>query len=193
MEKNTGRKIKVLCSDNSREYTSDPFLQLCRDEGIERYFTVRETPQQSGVAKRMNMTLLEKVCCMLFNAGLSKSFWAKALAYTFHPINSLPSSAIRGKTLLEVWSRKVAQDYDSLRIFGCPAYYHVKKDKLGPRVRKSVLMGFQKYVKSYKICNPKDKKIILSRDVIFDENSMVKSTDSQQAESEKTNMISQKV
>jgi len=45
MEKNTGRKIKVLCSDNDGEYTSDPFLQLCHDEDIERHFTVRETPQ----------------------------------------------------------------------------------------------------------------------------------------------------
>jgi len=61
IEKHTGRKIKILYSDNGDEYTSDHFLQLCRDEGIERYFTVRETPQQSGMAKRMNYTLLENV------------------------------------------------------------------------------------------------------------------------------------
>ena len=65
MEKNIGTKIKVLCSDNGGEYTSDPFLQIGRKEGIERYFTVRKIPQQNGVAERMNMTLLEKVCCML--------------------------------------------------------------------------------------------------------------------------------
>jgi len=33
--------------DNGGKYTSDPFLQLCRDEGIEIHFTVRETPQQN--------------------------------------------------------------------------------------------------------------------------------------------------
>jgi len=69
-----GRKIKVLYSDNGGEYTSDPFLHLCHDEGIKRHFTLRETPQQNGVAKKMNMTLLEKVRCMLSNAGISKSF-----------------------------------------------------------------------------------------------------------------------
>ena len=37
MEKSTGRKIKVFRSDNGGEYTNDPFLQLCRDEGIERH------------------------------------------------------------------------------------------------------------------------------------------------------------
>ena len=50
-KKNMGRKIKVLRSDNEGEYTSDPFLQLCRDEGIERYFTVREISQQNGCLK----------------------------------------------------------------------------------------------------------------------------------------------
>ena len=43
MEKNTRRKIKVLRLDNGEEYTSDLFLQLCRDEDMERHFTVRET------------------------------------------------------------------------------------------------------------------------------------------------------
>jgi len=80
LEKSTGRKIKVLQSDNGGEYKSDPFLKLCRDEGIDRHFTVRNTPQQNGVVERMNRTLLEKVCYMLSNAGLSKNFWAEALA-----------------------------------------------------------------------------------------------------------------
>ncbi|MFW5439045.1 hypothetical protein, partial [Paenibacillus apiarius] len=40
----TGRKIKVMRSDNGGEYKSDPFMKLYRDEGIVRYFTVRETP-----------------------------------------------------------------------------------------------------------------------------------------------------
>jgi len=35
MENSRGRKIKILHSDNEREYTSDPFLQLYPDEGIE--------------------------------------------------------------------------------------------------------------------------------------------------------------
>jgi len=55
MEKHTGRKIKALRSNNGGKYTSDPFLQLYNDEGIERHFTVRKTLQQNGVAKKMNV------------------------------------------------------------------------------------------------------------------------------------------
>jgi len=85
------------------------------------------------MTERMNITLLEKVHCMLSNASISKFFWAEALAYVCHLVNMLPSSAIGGKIPLKVWSAKIAQDYDSLRVFGCPTYYHVKKDKLGPK------------------------------------------------------------
>ena len=44
VELQTGRKVKTLRSDNGGEYKSDPFLQFCRDHGIRRHFTVRETP-----------------------------------------------------------------------------------------------------------------------------------------------------
>ena len=37
LEKSTGRKIKVLRSDNGGEYKSDPFLKLSRNEAIERH------------------------------------------------------------------------------------------------------------------------------------------------------------
>ena len=71
-ENQTGRKIKCLRTDNGGEYRSDPFMKICADEGILRHFSVRNTPQQNGVAERMNRTLLEKAQCMLSNAGLGK-------------------------------------------------------------------------------------------------------------------------
>jgi len=102
MELQTGRKIKILRSDNGGEYKSDPFLQLCRDEGIERHFTIKETPQHNGVTKRLNCTLLEKIQCLLSNSELKKTFWAEALTYTSHLIDRLSSSAIGGKILIEM-------------------------------------------------------------------------------------------
>ena len=126
VETQTGRKIKVLRSDNGGEYISDPFLQVCQNEGIKRHFMVRHTPQQNGVVERMNRTLLEKVRCMLSNAGLDKKFWAETVSYASHLVNRLPSAAIGGKTPMEMWSGKHAKEYDSLHIFGCLAYYHVK-------------------------------------------------------------------
>ena len=52
---------------------------------------------------------------------------------------------------MEVWSEKAAQDYDMLRIFECPAYYHVKEAKLDPRAKKAVFLSFKRSVKGYKL------------------------------------------
>ncbi|KAH9793297.1 hypothetical protein KPL71_004477 [Citrus sinensis] len=191
VETQTGRKIKVLRSNNGGEYTSDPFLQVCQNEGIKRHFTVRHTPQQNGVAKRMNRTLLEKVRCMLSNAGLDKKFWAKTVSYASHLVNRLPSVAIGGKTPMEMWSGKHAQDYDSLHIFGYPAYYHVKDGKLDPRARKAIFMGFKGGVKGFKLWDLEDKKFVCSRDVTFDEVSMMKTSSSQQVENKTKEVLQQ--
>ena len=74
VETQTRRRVKTIRSDNGGEYTSDPFFEVCQDEGIKRHFTIRKTPQQNGVAERMNRTLVEKVRCMLSHSGLSKMF-----------------------------------------------------------------------------------------------------------------------
>ncbi|KAG6420699.1 hypothetical protein SASPL_117236 [Salvia splendens] len=75
--------------------------------------------------------------------------------------------------LKEVWSDKPATDYDSLRIFGSIAYYHVNESKLDPRAKKALFMGFSVGVKGYRLWCLESKKTIVRRDVTFDESSML--------------------
>jgi len=152
MELQRDRKIKILRFDYGGEYKSDLFPQLCRNEGIKRHFTVRETPQQNGVTERFNRTLLEKIRCLLPNSGLNKIFWADAMMYASYLINRLSLSSIGGKTLMEMWSSKAASNYDMFRVFDCLAYYHVSDEKLEPRARKvAMFLGFKRGVKCYKL------------------------------------------
>ena len=60
---------------------------------------------------------------------------------------------------MKMWSGKHAQDYDSLCIFGCPAYYHVKDGKRDPRARKAIFVGFKGGVKGFKFYNLEDKSL----------------------------------
>ncbi|GKB17056.1 transposable element [Tanacetum coccineum] len=168
IENQTGRKIKRLRTDNGLEFCSREFEAFCRDEGIVRHYTVRYTPQQNGVAERMNRTLLERTRCLLLNAGLDRSFWAEALNTTCYLVNRSPATAIDCKTPIEVWTGKPA-DYSKLRVFGCPAYYHVSDGKLNPRANKGIFMGYGDGVKGYRIWSPSERRVILSRDVTFDE------------------------
>jgi hypothetical protein len=59
------RKIKILRSDNGGEYTSKEFMNFCRDVGIKRELTTPYNPQQNGVAKRKNRTIMEAVKTMI--------------------------------------------------------------------------------------------------------------------------------
>ena len=69
----------------------------------------------------------------------------------------------------------------------------VQPTKLDPKAKKEVSAVFKRGIKGYKIWDPKDRKIVLSRDVTFDEASMLKSTISQQVEIKKTKRVSQQV
>ncbi|KAG8485343.1 hypothetical protein CXB51_021504 [Gossypium anomalum] len=172
IEKQTGKQIKYLRTDNGLEFCSDEFNRLCKSEGIVRHLTVRHTPQQNGVAERMNRTIMEKVRCMLSNANLPKSFWAEAASTACFLINRSPSVAIEKKTPQEVWSGNPA-NYSDLKIFGCPAYAHVNNGKLEPRSIKCVFLGYKAGVKGYKLWCPENRKVVISRDVVFDETAML--------------------
>ena len=59
-------------------------------------------------------------------------------------------------------------------MFGSTAYYHVKESKLDPRVKKALFMGVTLGVKGYRLWCLSSKKIISSRNVLFDESAMLK-------------------
>ena len=58
-------------------FSYDGFNFLCKLEGIVRDLTICHTLEQNVVAERMNRALMGKLCCMLYNAALPKSFSAK--------------------------------------------------------------------------------------------------------------------
>lgn len=71
----------------------------------------------------------------------------------------------------EAWSgRKPTVDH--FKIFGCIAYAHIpdqKRLKLDNKGEKCIFLGVSDQSKAYKLYNPITKKIVISRDVVFDE------------------------
>ena len=64
----TEKKIKILRSDNGGEYTSKEFSNYLKEKGIQQQLSVPRTPQQNGVAERMNRTTQETARSMIHNA-----------------------------------------------------------------------------------------------------------------------------
>ena len=75
VEKSSGRKVKVLRSDNGGEYTGRELQDYLKREGVRHELTVPKTPKQNGVAEQMNRTLLEMVRTMLIESNLDHRFW----------------------------------------------------------------------------------------------------------------------
>ncbi|GJS31120.1 retrotransposon protein, putative, ty1-copia subclass [Tanacetum coccineum] len=173
----TGRTVKKLRTDNGLEFCNREFEQLCIESGIARHLTVAGTPQQNGVAERMNRTLMDKVRCLLIQSGLPKTFWAEATCTAAYLINRSPSTAIEKKTPMEMWSGHPS-DYGMLRIFGCVAYPHNKQGKLEPRAIKCVLLGYPEGVKGNRLytLDGESPKIVTSRNMVFNESVMYKDT-----------------
>jgi transposase InsO family protein len=58
VEKESGKQVKALRSDNGGEYISNEFKDFCNREGIRRELIAPHNPQQNGVAERKNRTIM---------------------------------------------------------------------------------------------------------------------------------------
>nr|GEU67377.1 putative ribonuclease H-like domain-containing protein [Tanacetum cinerariifolium] len=64
------KKVKIIRCDNGTEFKNKVMSELCENKGIKKEFSVARTPQQNGVAKRRNMTLIEASKTMLADSKL---------------------------------------------------------------------------------------------------------------------------
>jgi len=105
VEREIGRNLKCIHTDNGGEYLG-PFDKYCAEQGIKHEKTVPKTPQENGIAERMNRTIVERIRCMLRHSKLSKSFWGEAMRTTVDLINLSPSALLNGDIPEKVWRGK---------------------------------------------------------------------------------------
>lgn len=170
IENHTNMKIGTLRTDNDLEFCNHQFNELCEQSGIIRHKTVPYSPQQNGVIERMDRTILEKVRCLLAPTGLSKKFWGEALMTAVNLINKSPNVPLKGKCPDSVFFQKPVS-YDNLKVFGCAAYVLTNTDKLEPRTKKCIFLGYPEGTKGYRLWDRSVPgfKLIISRDVVFNE------------------------
>jgi transposase InsO family protein len=172
VEKQTGKCIKILRSDQGGEYTSGAFKNYCKNYGIQQQFTVPHTPQQNGIVERKNKTLVECARSMLQGKNISNGFWAEAINIVVYLKNLSPTKILDFQTPFEVF-HGYKPDVSHLRVFGCKAFAHIPKDerrKLDAKSIKCIFIGYCSDKKTYKLFDPSSHKLFASRDVVFHEN-----------------------
>ena len=101
---------------------------------------------------------------------------AEATRTAVYVQNRTPHRVLENKNPEEFFSSK-KPEVSHLRIFGCPVYIHIPKEKrkkLDPSGKKGIFVGYSKSSKAYRIYFPGYKKIDISRDVTFDEDTAYK-------------------
>lgn len=170
-ENETEYKIKNFRSDNGTEYENKNFQEFFAKHGIKHEKSAPYSPQQNGLSERMNRTIIEKVRCMLLDAGLSKQFWAEAVFAAVNIINVIPNASSKTAPN-EIWhSRKC--NLKNFRVFGCKAMVwqpEQKRTKLDAKSYPCIFLRYADNAKAYRLYDMSTKKIVTSRDVIFLEN-----------------------
>jgi transposase InsO family protein len=170
-EKEAKTAICGFRTDRGGEFTSNEFNKFCQDNGIRRQLTAAYTPQQNGVAKRRNRTIMNMVRCLLSEKEMPKSLWPEVARWTAHVLNRSYTKAVKDMVPEERWTG-VKPDVEYFRVFGSIAHVHVpeqKRTKLDNRSHKCILLGVSDESKAYRLYDLVTKKIIISRDVIFEE------------------------
>ncbi|CAI7839025.1 unnamed protein product, partial [Closterium sp. NIES-54] len=169
------RKVKRLHSDGGGEFCNDKLKAFCSSEGIQQNFTLPDSPQQNGIAKSRNHTLVQITRCLLGHSNAPHSLWGYALYHAALLYNLYPHPHLPDTTPTTLWLRKTPTPR-SLRVWGCTAYVLLNPQarrqhggKLGPKTQTCIYLGHNADSPDYLFLNPSTQQLVRSRDVVFDE------------------------
>ena len=86
-------------------------------------------------------------------------------------LNRAPTKALKGKTPFEAWHGR-KPNVSFLRTFGCIGHLRKVKPvltKLEDKSTPMVLLGYEEGTKAYRLYDPCGGKVVVSRDIMFDE------------------------
>ena len=108
---------------------------------------------------------------MLHDQELPLFLWKEACRTAVYLQNRSPHRAVGSKTPEEACTG-VRPDIGHFRMFACLTFSHVpseKRTKLEPTVEKGIFVGYNETSKAYQIYIPAQRKIVVRRDVRFEE------------------------
>jgi hypothetical protein len=113
--------LKAIHSDNGTEFRNASFDEFCPEHGIDQQFSTLRVPQQNGVVKRKNRTLVKMARMMLDEHRTPRHFWADGISTACYILNRIILRSILHLTPFELrFGRKPSVSH--LRPFGCKCF-----------------------------------------------------------------------
>ncbi|GJT05717.1 putative ribonuclease H-like domain-containing protein [Tanacetum coccineum] len=164
-------KVKVIRCDNETEFKNREMNQFCEKNGILRQYSIARTPQQNGVAKRRNRSLIEAARIMLADSKLPTTFWAEVVntacyvqnrVLVVKPHNKTPYKLFHGRTPTLCF----------MRPFGCPVTIFNTIDHLGKfdgKADEGFFIGYSLNSKAFRVFNSRTRIVEENLDIRFSE------------------------
>ena len=99
---------------------------------------------------------MEAIKAMIHDQGLPMHLWAEAARTAMYVQNISPHRVLGNKTPEEMFVGE-KPEVSHLKIFGCPVYVHVPREKrsnLEPSGKKGIFVGYSESSKAYRVYIP---------------------------------------
>nr|GFB83564.1 retrovirus-related Pol polyprotein from transposon TNT 1-94 [Tanacetum cinerariifolium] len=162
--------IIIIRTDNGTEFKNQVLKEYFNTVGISHQMSYVRTPQQNGVVKRRNRTLVEAARTILIFSRAPLFLWAEAIATAcftqnrsiiHRRFNKNPYELINGRKL----------DISFLHLFGALCYPKNDREdigKLGAKGDIGFFIGYSADSCAYRVYNRQTKKIMETMNVSFD-------------------------
>lgn len=173
-----GEKVIAIRFDRGKEFLNEAMKVFCSGRAIRIEPTVGYHPEGNGISERSMRTISERGAAMRYEMGLPAAYWEFSNAVAAYLRNR---GVVKGmaKSPWELW-RGEKPKARHLRVFGCPAWVLIPKEKrtkLDKKAWQGVFVGYKDETdKVYLVWNPADKKVHEVRFVEFDESKYMDNT-----------------
>nr|GEV99666.1 retrovirus-related Pol polyprotein from transposon TNT 1-94 [Tanacetum cinerariifolium] len=157
-------------TDNGTEFVNQTLRKIYENVGILHQTSVARTPQQNGVVKRRNRTLVEAAHTMLIFSKAPLFLWAEAINIACYTQNRSLIRLRYNKTLYDLMQDKKS-DLSFFHIFSALCYPTNDNEDLGKLDAKAdigIFIGYAPTKKVFRIYNKRTQIIIETIHVTFD-------------------------
>nr|GFB06434.1 hypothetical protein [Tanacetum cinerariifolium] len=164
-------QVRIVRTDKGTEFLNKTLHTYFSSEGINHQTSIARTPEQNGVVKKRNRTLVEAARTMLSAAKVPLFFWAEAIATTCFTQNYSLLIPRHEKTPYQIINDQ-KPSVKLFHIFGSLCYIvgdGENLDKMKEKGDACIFVGYSTQSRAYRVFNQRTRVIVETIHVNFDE------------------------
>lgn len=167
LERHLGKAVEQISRDNTLKFVE--MRKTFESTGIRKTSFYSYRSQSSGLAEKLNRTLLKKTRASIINSGMNQSFWREALCHVTSLHSWTTTLESKDGTPVETVLGSAPDNLD-LRLFWCVAFVHwfkkVRRDQFKRKTEKGVYWGNQHSLHGVRLT--RKKSVVIKKPITFD-------------------------